>query len=211
MRKLAAVLFLLVLAVGVWVGANWFVHREDITATVVFVHAPKLKTGDPVRDDDHTIGKVMSIAPLGERTGVTIRLNRRDRRSIVTDSHFYVKDHSLFVDNGIAVGTPIANGAILEAHEDRFAQWVSKYVAVAKPYLAEVRARIDSLSDHDFSEWTKDVPEWKREGREAFDRHVDDVHKKVVATVEELKKSGRLDEAQKLKERFEQWLKEIGR
>jgi hypothetical protein len=209
MRKLAAVLFLFVLAIAVWIGAQWFVHREDITATIVFIHSPKLKSGDPVREDDRTIGRVISSASLGDRTGVTIRLNRRDRRRIVTDSRFYVKDHALFVDNGIAVGTPIANGAILEAHEDRFAQWLSRYAAVAKPYIAEVRQRIDALSDHDFGEWTKNVPEWKKEGQEAYDRHVDEVQQKVAATVEELKKSGRLAEAQKLKERFEKWLKEI--
>src|ERR687890_101478 len=95
MRKLAAIFFLLVLSIGVWIGAQWFVHRDDITATIVFTKAPKLKAGDPVREDDHPIGKVTSIAPLGDRTAVTIRLNRADRRSIVSDSLFVVMDHAL--------------------------------------------------------------------------------------------------------------------
>ena len=211
MRKLAAIFFLLVLSIGVWIGAQWFVHRDDITATIVFTKAPKLKAGDPVREDDHPIGKVTSIAPLGDRTAVTIRLNRADRRSIVSDSLFDVKDHALVVDNAIAVGTPIADGAILESHDDKFARWLSQHASAAKPYIEAVRAHIDSWSDHDFGEWTKNVPEWKKQGSEAFDRHVADVEKKVAAAEEELKKSNRVAEAQKLKERFEKWAKEIGR
>jgi hypothetical protein len=196
MRKLAAVFFLVVLAIGVWIGAQWFVHRDDITATIVFTKAPKLKAGDPVREDDRAIGRITSIAPLGDRTAVTIRVNRADRRSVVSDSLFDVKDHALVVDNAIAVGTPVADGAILEAHDDKFARWLSRHASAAKPYIEAIRSHIDSWSDHDFTEWTKNLP-------------VSEVQKKVAAAEEELKKSNRVAEAQKLKERFEKWVKEI--
>jgi len=211
MRKLAAVFLLLVLAIAVWVGAQWFVHRDDISVTIVFTKAPSLRPGDPVTESGRAIGKVISISPLADRTAVTVRLNRRDRRAIVSDSLFDVKGHALAVDNTIAIGTPVADGAILEARDDRFTRWLSSHAAAAKPYLAAIRARIDALSDQDFTEWTKNVPAWKKEGHDAFQRHVDDVQKKVAAAEEELKKSNRLAEAKKLKERFEEWLKEIGR
>jgi len=211
MRKLAAVFLLLVLAIAVWAGAQWFVHRDDITVTIVFTKAPALRAGDPVKESDRTVGKVISISPLGDRTAVTVRLDRRDRRAIVSDSIFDVKSHTLVVDNAIAIGTPVANGAILEARDDRFTRWLSSHAAAAKPYIEAIRARIDALSDRDFTEWTNNVPEWKKEGRDAFQRHVDDVQKKVAAAEEELKKSNRVAEAKKLKERFEAWLREIGR
>ena len=174
MRKLAALLLLAVIAVIVWAGAQWFVHRNDITATVVFETAPKLRAGDPVKEGDRTVGRIMSIAPLGDRQAVTLRLNGPDRRAIVTDSLFDAKDHALVVDNTVAIGRPIDNGAILEARDDSFARWVSKQVKGLKP-------------------------------------HVADVQKRVAAAEAELRKSNRLAEAQKLKERFERWLSEIGR
>ena len=211
MRTFLAVLLLLVLAFAVWVGAQWIVHRNDINATIVFTKAPKLRPGDPVKEDGRTVGKVVSVAELGDKHAVTVRINRRDRTAIVTDSLFDVKDHALVVDNNVAVGRPIDDGAILEAHDDRFARWLSRHAEAAKPYIDALRAKIDSMSDRDFTEWTKNVPEWKKEGKEAFDRHVDDVQKKVAAAEEELRKSNRAAEARKLKERFEKWLNEIGR
>ena len=211
MRTLAAVLLLIVLAFGVWAGAQWIVHRNDINATIVFTKVPKLRPGDPVKEDGRTVGKVIRVSELGDRHAVTVRINRRDRRAIVTDSLFDIKDHALVVDNNIAVGRPIDDGAILEAHDDRLARWLSHQAEAAKPYLDALRAKIDSLSDRDFTEWTKSVPDWKKEGRDAFERHVAEAQKKVAAAQEELRKSNRAAEAQKLKERFEKWLNDIRR
>jgi len=211
MRKLAALVFLAGVAVAVWAGAQWFVHRHDIKATVVFAKAPKLRAGDAVKENGRTIGKIVSVDPMDERHAVTIRLNRSDRRAIVTDSLFDVKDHALVVDNTFAIGRPIDDGAILEARDDRFARWLARHGAAAKPYIDAFRARIDALANRDFDEWTRRVPEWKKEGSEAFERHVEDVKKRVAAAEEELRKSDRAAEARKLKERFDKWLNEVGR
>jgi hypothetical protein len=211
MRRLLALIFLALVAAGVWIGAQWFVHRDDIVATIVFDRPQKLRTGDAVKEDDHQIGKVVGVDTLGERQAVSVRLNRRDRRAIVTDSLFDVKDHTLVVDNTLAIGRPIDNGAILESHDDRFARWVARYGASAKPYLDALRARIGGLADGPFEEWSKRVPDWKKEGSAAFDRHVAEIRKKVAETEEELRKSNRVEEARKLKERFEKWLSDARR
>jgi molecular chaperone DnaK (HSP70) len=211
MRKLAALVFLAVVAVAVWAGAQWFVHRQDIKATVVFAKPQKLRPGDAVKENGREVGRVVSIASIDDRQAVTVRLNRRERRAIVTDSLFSVKDHAVVVDNTFAIGRPIDDGEILEARDDRFARWLARHGAAAKPYIDAFRARIDTLADHDFDEWTRRLPEWKKEGRVAFDRHVADAERRVAELQEELRKSNRAAEARKLKERFEQWLNETGR
>jgi hypothetical protein len=206
MRKILALVFLVLVAAGVWVCAQWFVHRDDIVATIVFDKAQTIRAGDLVKEDGREVGRVVHVDALGDRQAVSIRLNRRDRRAIVTDSLFDVKDHALVVDNTVAIGRPVDNGVILESHDDRFARWVARHGAAAKPYLDAVRAKIDTLADSSLDEWSKRAPEWKKEGSAAFDRHVAEMKKKVEATQDELRKSNRADEARKLKERFEKWL-----
>ncbi len=211
MRKLLALVALVVIAAGVWMGAQWFVHRDDIVATIIFDKPQKLRAGDAVKEDDHQVGRVLRVDSLGNRAAVSVRINRRDRRAIVTDSLFDVKDHTLLVDNTIAIGRPIDDGAILESHDDRFARWIARYSAPVKPYVEALRARVDGLADSTFDEWSERVPDWKKEGGAAFDRHVAEMKKKVARTEEDLRKSHRVAEARKLKERFEKWLNEAGR
>ncbi|MGZ4780039.1 MAG: hypothetical protein ACXV5L_12635 [Thermoanaerobaculia bacterium] len=211
MRKFLALVFLALVAAGVWVCAQWFVHRDDILATVIFDEPQTIRAGDLVKESGRAVGRVMKVDALGDRQAVSVRLNRRDRRAIVTDSLFDVKDHTLVVDNTVAIGRPIDNGAILESHEDRFARWIARHGAAAKPYLDAIRSRIETLADSGSDEWSKRAPEWKKEGSAAFDRHVAEMKKKVAQTEEELRKSNRADEARKLKERFEKWLDNVSR
>ena len=211
MRRILALVFLVLVAAGVWVFAQWFVNRDDVVATIVFDKPQKIRAGDVVKEDGREVGRVMHVDALGERQAVSVRINRRDRRAIVTDSLFDVKDHALVVDNTVAIGRPIDNGAILESHDDRLARWIARHGAAAKPYLDAIRAKIDTLADSGVDEWTKHAPEWKKEGSEAFDRHVAEMKKKVEQTQDELRKSNRADEARKLKERFEKWLNNVTR
>ncbi len=211
MRKLLALVALALIAAGVWMGAQWFVHRDDIVATIIFDKPAKLRAGDAVKEGDHQVGRVLRVDALGDRGAVSVRINRRDRRAIVTDSLFDVKDHTLVVDNTIAIGRPIDDGAILESHDDRFARWVARHGASVKPYVEALRARVGGLADSTFEEWSKRVPDWKKEGGAAFDRHVAEMKKKVAESEEELRKSNRVAEARKLKERFEKWLNDVGR
>ena len=170
MRKLLGLVFLLVLAAAVWVGARAFVHRGEVKATIVFDDVHGLRRGDPVVERNAVAGRVTSIDPLGERSAVTVRLDRTHRRSILTDSLFAVDHNQLIVTNTFAVGRPIDDGALLEAKEDRVSRWLAKHGGVVEPLVDKVRARTDELIDKNSDVAKK----WK----ERVDRSIDDVKKK---------------------------------
>ena len=170
MRKLLGLVFLLVIAAAVWLGARAFVHRGEVKATIVFDDVHGLRRGDPVVEHNDVAGRVTSVDRVGERSAVTVRLDRMHRRSILTDSLFAIDHDQLIVTNTFAVGRPIDDGALLEAKEDRVSRWLAKHGGAVAPYVDKVRARADELIDKN-SDVTK---KWK----ERVDRSIDDVTKK---------------------------------
>jgi hypothetical protein len=208
MRKLFAFLFLVVLAAGVWFGARWLAHRGEAKVTVVLDDARGLKRGDPVMENDVTVGRVASVDSFDGRAAVTVRLARDHRRSIVSDSLFSVEHRALVVSNTFAIGGPVEDGAILHPHQDRLSKWLAKHGGAIKPYLDSARAKADEWIDKDFDSWTAKIPEWKKEGSGAFERHLDEVKQRVTRAEDDLRKSNRTDEARKLKEKFDRWLNE---
>jgi hypothetical protein len=211
MRKVASVIFLFLLAAGVWFGARWFVHRGEVKATIIFDRAGSLRRGDPVLEDGLEVGRVIRVDKVDDRTAVTVRLDRDHRRAIVSDSLFTVEDGSLNVANTFAVGAPVENGAIIHAREDRISRWLAKHGGAVKPYLDKARAKADEIIDRDFAEWNAKAPDWKREGSEAFKRHLEEARQRVAKTEADLRASNRADEARKLKERFEKWIDDVTR
>jgi hypothetical protein len=147
MRKLLGLLFLLVLAAAVWLGARAFVHRGEAKATIVFDDVHGLRRGDPVMERNEVAGRVMSVEPLGDRSAVTIRIDRAHRRAVLTDSLFAIDHNQLIVTNTFAVGRPIDDGALLEAKEDRVSRWLAKHGGAVEPFVNNVRARADALID----------------------------------------------------------------
>ena len=170
MRKFLGLLFLLVLAAAVWLGARAFVHRGEVKATIVFDDVHGLRRGDPVVEHNDVAGRVTSVDRLGDRSAVTIRLDRMHRRSVLTDSLFAVDHNQLIVTNTFAVGRPIDDGALLEAKEDRVSRWLAKHGANVEPFVDKVRARADELIDKNSDAAKK----WK----ERVDRSIDNVTKK---------------------------------
>jgi hypothetical protein len=211
MRRVASVIFLILLAAGVWFGARWFVHRGELKATIIFDKGGSLRRGDPVLENGVQIGQVIRVDKVDDRTAVTMRLDRDHRRAIVSDSLFSVEDGSLNVANTFAVGAPVENGAIIHAREDRISRWLAKHGGAVKPYLDKARAKADEFIDRDFAEWTAKAPDWKQEGSESFKRHLDDARQRVAKAEADLRASNRADEARKLKERFEKWIDDVTR
>jgi hypothetical protein len=211
MRRLSALILMILLAVGAWFGARWLAHRGEVKATIVFDDASPLRPGDPVLDNQVVIGHVVRVDRVDDRDAVTIRLSRDHRRSVVTDSLFSIDGHALDVSNTFAVGRPIDNGTILYAREDRISRWLAKHGKSVKPLLDKARAKADALIDDDFSSWTAKVPEWKNEGADALQKHLDDAKKRVDKAEADLRASNRADEAKKLKERFQKWVNEVTR
>ncbi len=147
MRKLLGLLVLLLLAAAVWLGARAFVHRGEVKTTIVFDDVYGLRRGDPVLEHNEVAGRVTSIDRLGERSAVTVRIDRMHRRSILTDSLFAIDHDQLIVTNTFAVGRPIDDGALLEAKEDRVSRWLAKHGSAVEPFVDNVRARADQLID----------------------------------------------------------------
>jgi len=208
MRKLLSLLFLVALAAGVWFGARWLVHRGEVKVTIVFDDARGLKRGDPVVENGTTVGRVVSVDRLDDRDAVTVRLARDHRRSIVSDSLLTVDHHSLVVSNTFAIGGPVEDGAILHPRQDRLSQWLAKHGGAVKPFLDNARAKADQWIDQDFDAWTAKLPEWKKEGKESLERHLDEAKRRVDKSVDDLRKSNHDGEARKLKEKFDQWMRE---
>ena len=58
--------------------------------------------------------------------------------------------------------------------------WLAKHGSAVKPYLDAARAKADEWIDRDFDKWNAKLPEWKKEGSAAFERHRDGVKRQVI-------------------------------
>src|SRR3954449_7990297 len=134
MRKL---FLLLLIGAAVWFGARALVHRGEVKATVVFHHARDLKKGDPVMADGAPIGVVTKVTRLDGDDAVSIRIDREHRRDVVSDSLFAIDHHRLVVTNSFAVGSPIADGAVLRAHNDGVSSWLPQHPSPVPPFVAQ--------------------------------------------------------------------------
>jgi hypothetical protein len=143
MRKLGAILFLGLLAFGVWAGARWFAGRDQLKATIIFHSAEGLRRGDPVVENQLVIGRVSAIDRVDDRDAVTVRLDKEHRRAIVSDSLFAIDDHRLLVTNAFAVGAPVENGAVLTAKDDKVSRWLAKNGAKVEPYVERLKQSTD--------------------------------------------------------------------
>jgi len=143
MRKLGAILFLVVLAVAVWLGARWIADRGTVKATILFKSAEGLRGGDPVVENKVVCGRVTRIDKVDDRDAVTVRLDREHRRAIVSDSLFVIDEHQLVVMNAFAVGAPVENGAMLTAKEDRLSRWLAKNGSKVEPLMETLKEKAD--------------------------------------------------------------------
>lgn len=210
-RKLLA---LIALAAVVWLGARYFAHRGEVKATIVFHEAGALRKGDPIVENGQTIGRVTNVTPLDGQQAVAIRLDRRHRRAIVTDSMFAVDGRRIVVTNTFAIGKPIEDGAVLRVKDDRFSRWLAKNAAAVQPFVDKLKRaadqKLDSI-DKELASASAKMPQWKQEGKAAFDKHVEELKKKVEKAEKDLEKTDHKAEARKLRERFDRWLAEVRR
>ena len=216
MRKL---LLLLVIAAVVWLGARALVHRGEMKATVVFDRAGTLRSGDPVVADGSPIGVVTKIAHLDDSDAVSIRINGQHRRDVVSDSLFAIDGHRIVVTNTFAVGSPIADGAVLRARSDGVGSWLARHAKAVQPLIARVKRaadqQIEKLDekhiDDELAALKSKVPDWKAEGADALDHRLIEVKSRVGKIEDDLRRSNRAADARKLKEKFDKWLDEVQR
>jgi hypothetical protein len=215
-RKL---LLLLVIVAVVWFGARALVHRGEVRATVVFDHAGTLRKGDPVVAGEATIGSVRKVTHLDGTDAVSIVINREHRRDVVSDSLFAISGHRVVVTNTFAVGSPIADGAVLRARTDGVSAWLAKHGEAVAPFIAKIKhaadQEIDKLDsrhfDDELSSLKSKVPEWKAEGADTLGHHIDRIRSRVETLENDLRRANRAGEAKKIKEKFDKWLDEVQR
>jgi preprotein translocase subunit YajC len=216
MRKL---FLLLLIGAAVWFGARALVHRGEVKATVVFDRAGALRKGDPVVAEGAPIGIVTKISHLDGNDAVSIRIDREHRRDVVSDSLFAIDGHRIVVTNTFAVGSPIADGAVLRARTDRVSSWLAKHAAGVQPLIARMkRAADDQIEkldekhiDAELAALKSKVPNWKAEGADALDHRLGEVKSRMATIEDDLRRSNRAAEARKLKEKFDKWLDEVQR
>lgn len=208
MKRLLSLLFLFVIVAAVWFGARAFTSRGEAKVTIIFREAGELRKGDPVVAEGRQVGRVVRVDSVDEKSAVTVRLTRENRRAILTDSLFDRRKHELVVTNTFAIGSPVENGAVLEAKDDRVNRWLAKSGAAVAPYVAQLREKADRLIDRQFAEWSAKAPDWKKEGKASFERHVAEARRKVDDAVNDLEAKKNFDEARRLKERFARWVEE---
>lgn len=216
MRKL---LLLLVIVAVVWFAARALVHRGEVKATVVFDRAGALRKGDPVIADGTQIGVVTKVSQLDGSDAVSIRIDREHRRDVVSDSLFAIDGHRVVVTNTFAVGSPIADGAVVRSRNDRVSSWLVKHASAVQPFIAKVKRaadeEIEKLDekhiDDELASLKSKVPEWKAEGANALDHHLGELKSRMTKIEDDLRRSNRAAEARKLKEKFDKWLDEVQR
>jgi ABC-type transporter Mla subunit MlaD len=218
-RMMRELFLLLLIAAAVWFGARALVHRGEVKATIVFDHAVGLHAGDPVVADGTPVGVVTKITQLDGGDAVSVRIDREHRREIVSDSMFAIGRHRVIVTNTFAVGTPVADGAVLRARTDRVSTWLARHAKSVQPLIAKVKRaadeNIDKLDakhlDDELASLKSKVPDWKAEGADALDQRLGALRSRVAKIEDDLRRSNRAEEARKVKEKFEKWLDEVQR
>jgi hypothetical protein len=138
---------------------------------------------------------------------------------VVSDSVFAIKEHQIIVTNTFAVGSPIADGAVLRARTDGVTAWLAKHADSVQPFIAKIKNaadhEIDKLDqkhiDAELASLKSKAPHWKAEGADALGRHVEEVRARIGKLEDDLRRSNRADDAKKIKEKFDKWLDEVQR
>ena len=217
MRKLGAFLVLVLLAFAVWIGARYIRHRGEVKVTIIFREAA-LAAGDPVVENNVVVGRVIrevvgvpSSAQLLGRPPADLEqqvAHRDDADRGGDDEHIrYLEKEA----------TPVADGDIIYAKEDRLSRWLAKHGASVQPLIDKLKnatdEKLDSLTadnfDEKLAEWKAEVPQWKKEGSASVDRRVAELEARVGVMTRQLERANRAEEARRLKERFQAWLNDI--
>ena len=216
-RTVFAILLLALLAVGVWYGVRWYAERDDLHLTVVFESAGELRRGDPVTSGGMMIGRVTKLSRLESQDAVSILVWKDHRGELLRDSLFSVEESNgesrVEVVNTLAVGSPLPDGAVIYARDDKVSRWLARHGREVGEVLGKLEGKAKKLKDdyesgrlqEEFERYKQQVPEWKKQGEDVLRRNVEKVEEKVETMEKVLRENGRVKEADELRRRFEQW------
>jgi hypothetical protein len=217
LRTALAIILIAILAVGVWYGARWFAGRDDLHVTVVFESAGELRQGDPVTTAGLVIGRVVRVASLETQDAVSIVVEAQHRKELMRDSLFSIEEEGdgarLEVINSVAVGPPLADGAVVYARDDRVSRWIAKHGDELGAALGKLKGQAGKLIEKyesgelqdELERYKRQAPEWRRQGDEVLRRNLGNIEKKVDDMEKALREHNRVKEADELRRRFEEW------
>lgn len=221
MRKILAVGFLVAVAVALWYGGRWFVTERALEATLVFDRNVRLSNGDPVLHDGLTIGAVENVSKLRTGKAVEIRIDREHRHLIRTDSSFIPSagEHSLIVSSSLAVGPPLADGAVVHVRESQIAGWLARGAEALQPLKKKAAESRDQLFryydeanfERKLAGWAEKIPEWKEQGSDVYERNLAYVRAQAAEAEAQLREASKNVEADRLRARFDAWLESVGK
>ena len=189
MKKLLVIVLALA---ALWIGSRYILHRGDVRATIVMHDAGTLRAGDPVVESGAVVGRVTKVARLDGEDAVSVRIDRKHPRAVVSDSLFAVDGHRLVVSNTFALGAPIADGALLRAKDGGVATWLAQHGEGIAPLLAKAKSATDAKLD-------------------SAETRINEAKARVEKMEEELRRSIHVAEARALRERFDKWIAEVKR
>lgn len=218
MRKLLALTAVVLIVALFWSGTGWFGRSDELNAVIVFDRPEGLRAGDRVVQDGTPIGEVRKVSTVDGRPAVTIRVPEEHRSALRSDSLVRVvrggSRPQLEVDSNFAVGRPLEDGAVLRARDHDLARWLDKGKDAVTPAARRMRdsavAWIERTGtekiDREIDDWTRRIPEWKQEGREAFAAHVAAARKTSEEWEASLRSAGRKADADRVRQRVDEWL-----
>ena len=213
------VLFLILL-IALVTGAWWLARRgdagDDLTVAVVFPQPSGLRSGDPVVVGDETVGSVREVVAEGSAERVHVAIEGAKRGDARSDSVWRVDQRAgaatLVIDNRVAVGPSLEDGAEVRGGVDATREWLAR----GREWFGRVSREAETLwkqtdggaVERQFDEWSARVPEWKQRGGEAFAAAREEVARGARAAEQKLRESGRTEDADRLRARLDRWLAE---
>lgn len=214
------VLFLVILIA--LIGGGWWLARrgtagDELVFTVVFSEPTGLRSGDPVVTSNDAIGRVREVSSSsggGER--VEVAVGGRFRGDARSDTVWRVDQRagsaSLVADNRVAVGPSLEEGAEVRGGSDPTKEWLARgrdWMGRISREAEDLWRRSDAASiERQFDEWTERMPEWKARGTEAVAAAREQVAARAREAERKLRESGRIEDADRLRDRLTQWLNE---
>jgi hypothetical protein len=209
MRKLIVLGLLAILAFFLWQRAGSAL-AGPLEATLLLPAVDGLSEEATIEAEATPIGRVRGIARHNDEFAVRVTVESEHRQRIRTDSLYSVERDRLVVDSRVAIGKPLEDDAVIRPpHEGLLTRTVQR----GRELAAKAASNGSDLTrdyeagrlEERLSEWRASLSAAATQGDEAFRRQQDAIRQKMASLEAQLRADGRLAEADRLRQRFEEW------
>jgi hypothetical protein len=209
MRKIIILALLGGIAFFLWNRAGAAL-AGPLEATLLLPAVEGLSETATIEAEAAPIGRVRAIAPHNDEFAVSVIVESEHRQRIRTDSLYRVEGDRLVVDSRLAVGKPLVDDAVIRPPLDGL---LTRTVQRGRELAGRAGANGGELTrdyeegrlEERLSEWRKSLSAVAAQGDEAFRRQQEAIRQKMTALEAQLRADGRVAEAERLRQRFDQW------